>query len=90
MRKPQSAQAGFDRPDAARGKLITRLELRAGDEARIIEQADGALRVESPRAAARALIGSAGRVEPSVVQELRAERRAQAAAEDRDAAREGR
>lgn len=68
--------------------LRRRLGLRAGDEVRISEQADGALRVESHRTAARALIGSAGRVEPSVGEELRAERRAQAAAETRDAARE--
>ncbi len=68
--------------------LRRRLGLRAGDEVRISEEADGALRVETRGAAARSLIGSAGRVEPSVVEDLRAERRAQAAAEERDAARE--
>jgi len=64
-----------------------RLGLRAGDEVRISEEADGALRVESRRAAARALVGSAGRAERSMVDELLAERREQVAAEDRDAAR---
>jgi len=54
---------------------------------RISEQADGVLRVESRRAAARALIGSAGRAKRSAVRELRAERRQQAAAEDHDAKR---
>lgn len=76
-----------------RGRLVLpvelrrRLGLRAGDEVRITEEADGALRVESRRAAARALIGSAGRMKGSAVEELRAERRRQAAAEDRDATR---
>jgi hypothetical protein len=64
-----------------------RLGLRAGDEVRISEEADGVLRVQSHATAARALIGSAGRDEPSVMDDLRAERRAQAAAEDQDAAR---
>lgn len=76
-----------------RGRLVLpaelrrRLGLRAGDEVRISEQADGVLRVESARAAARTLIGSAGNPERSVIEELRAERRAQAAAEDQDAKR---
>lgn len=64
-----------------------RLGLRAGDEVRISEEGDGVLRVESRRAAARALVGSAGRAEQSLVDELRAERREQAAAEDRDSER---
>ncbi len=71
-------------------ELRRRLGLRAGDEVRISEQADGVLRVESRRAAARALIGSAGRAKRSAVEELRAERRRQAAAEDRDAQRRSR
>ena len=76
-----------------RGRLVLpadlrrRLGLRAGDEVKITEEADGVLRVESRRAAARALIGSAGRAKGSVVAELRAERRRQAAAEERDAKR---
>jgi AbrB family looped-hinge helix DNA binding protein len=74
-----------------RGRLVLpaemrrRMGLRAGDEVRISEEADGALRVESRRAAARALIGLAGSSAESVVEELRAERRREAAAEDRDA-----
>jgi len=68
-------------------ELRRRLGLRAGDEVRISEQADGVLRVESRRAAARALIGSAGRAKRSAVEELRAERRRQAAAEDQNTQR---
>jgi len=68
-------------------ELRRRLGLRAGDEVRISEQADGVLRVESRRAAARALIGSAGRAKRSAVEELRPERRRQAAAEDQDTQR---
>lgn len=64
-----------------------RLGLRAGDEVRISEEADGVLRVESRLAAARALIGSAGHAQHSMVDELRADRRAQAAAEDHDSER---
>jgi len=71
-------------------ELRRRLGLRAGDEVRISEQADGVLRVESRRTAARALIGSAGGAKRSAVEELRAERRRQAAAEDRDAKRRSR
>ncbi len=76
-----------------RGRLVLpvdlrrRLGLRPGDEVMISEEADGALRVESRRAAARALIGSAGRAQRSVIEELRAERRRQAAHEDLDAER---
>lgn len=67
-------------------ELRRRLGLRAGDEVKISEEKDGVLRVESSRAAARALIGSAGRTKKgSVLDELRAERRVQAAAEDQDA-----
>jgi|GEM_PF-6816156 len=64
-----------------------RLGLRAGDEVRISEEADGVLRVESRLAAARALVGSAGRADMSMVEELRVDRREQAAAEDQDAER---
>jgi AbrB family looped-hinge helix DNA binding protein len=68
-------------------ELRRRLGLRAGDVVKISEEADGVLRVESRRAAAHALIGSAGRINGSAVEELRAERRRQAAAEDRAAQR---
>lgn len=76
-----------------RGRLVLpvelrrRLGLRAGDEVKISEEADGVLRIESRRAAARALIGSGGRIKGSAVDELRAERRRQAAAEDQDVKR---
>ena len=76
-----------------RGRLVLpaelrrRLGLRAGDEVKISEEAGGILRVETRRAAARALIGSAGRMNGSAVEELRADRRRQAAAEDQDAQR---
>ncbi len=55
-----------------------------------VRQADGVLRLESRRAAARTLIGSAGRARRSVLDELRDERRQQAAAEDKDAERSSR
>lgn len=76
-----------------RGRLVLpaalrrRLGLRAGDELKISEEADGVLRVESRRAAARALIGSAGRLKGSAVEELRDERRRQVVAEDQAAQR---
>lgn len=76
-----------------RGRLVLpvglrrRLGLRPGDEVRISEQADGVLRVESRRAAARALIGSAGSAKLSAIKDLREERRREAAAEDHDAKR---
>jgi AbrB family looped-hinge helix DNA binding protein len=79
-----------------RGRLVLpaefrrRLGLRAGDEVKISEEADGVLRVESRRAAAQALIGSAGRMRGSAVEELRTERRRQAATEDQDAERSSR
>jgi AbrB family looped-hinge helix DNA binding protein len=74
-----------------RGRLVLpaelrrRLGLRAGDEVRISEESPGVLRVESRAVAARGLIGSAGSPGSSVIDELHAERRQQAAAEDRDA-----
>ncbi len=67
--------------------LRRRLDLSVGDEVTISEEADGVLRVQSARAAARALIGSAGRTDGSVLEELRADRRRQVAAEARDAER---
>ncbi|MGH2915027.1 MAG: AbrB/MazE/SpoVT family DNA-binding domain-containing protein [Solirubrobacteraceae bacterium] len=78
-----------------RGRLVLpaalrrRLGLGVGDEVTISEEADGVLRLQSRRAAARALIGLAGRAERSVVEELRVDRRRQAEAEDRDAELDG-
>ncbi len=77
-----------------RGRLVLpkelrrRLGLRPGDEVLISEHADGVLRLESRRLAARALIGSAGSASHSMVEELHEQRRQQAAAEDRQAERE--
>ena len=64
-----------------------RMGLRPGDEVRVSEDPSGVLHVASARVAARALVGSAGPVGHSVVDELLADRRTQARAEDRDAAR---
>jgi hypothetical protein len=61
--------------------------LHAGDEVRITEEADGALRVETRRAAAQALIGLAGTSEESSVDELTTERRREAELEEREAER---
>lgn len=66
-------------------ELRRRLGLRPGDELTISEENEGVLRVESRRAAARSLIGSAGRAKRSTLEELHAERRRQAASEERDA-----
>jgi hypothetical protein len=62
-----------------------RLGLRAGDVVSITEEDDGVLRVESRRAAARALLGIAGSSDRSSLEELKADRRRQLAAEDKDA-----
>jgi bifunctional DNA-binding transcriptional regulator/antitoxin component of YhaV-PrlF toxin-antitoxin module len=66
-----------------------RLGLQAGDMVRITEEADGVLRVESSRAAARALVGIAGTPDGSSFEDLKADRRRQRAAEDKDAERAG-
>ncbi len=71
-------------------ELRRRLGLHPGDEVKISEQGDGVLRVESRRSAARGLIGSAGPAKRSVLDELRADRRRQAAAEVEDAERRSR
>jgi AbrB family looped-hinge helix DNA binding protein len=71
-----------------RGRLVLPVELRrrlglnAGDEVAITEEADGALRIESRLAAARGLIGLAGSLDHSSLDDLRAVRRDQARAED--------
>jgi len=75
-----------------RGRLVLpaalrrRLGMRPGDDLLVSEEPGGALRVESRRAAAQALIGRA-RPAPdhSTVKELRAERRREAAGADADA-----
>jgi AbrB family looped-hinge helix DNA binding protein len=78
-----------------RGRLVipadfrNRLGLKPGDEVRISEESDGSLRVESRRTAAHALIGLAGTLDHSVLEELAADRREQTAAEDADVARPG-
>ena len=77
----------------ARGRLVLPAELRrrlglhAGDEVRISEEADGALRVETRRGAAQSLIGLAGTSEESAVDELTAERHREAEFEEREARR---
>lgn len=71
-----------------RGRLVLPAELRrrlglnAGDEVAITEEPDGALRIESRLAAARALIGLAGSLDHSSLDDLRATRLEQARAED--------
>ncbi len=64
-------------------ELRRRLEMHPGDELVLTEEADGALRLQSRRAAARTLIGLAGQLTHSAVADLRAERRREA---DADAA----
>jgi hypothetical protein len=54
---------------------------------RISEEADGALRVQTRRAAAQALIGLAGTAEASAVDELKAERNRETELEEREARR---
>jgi AbrB family looped-hinge helix DNA binding protein len=87
---PQMPERGTARLDE-RGRLVLpaemrrRLGLQAGDVVRITEEADGVLRVESRRAAARALVGIAGSPDGSSLEDLKADRRRQRAAEDKDA-----
>jgi AbrB family looped-hinge helix DNA binding protein len=76
-----------------RGRLVlpaefrNRLGLKPGDELRISEESDGSLRIESRRTAAHALIGLAGSLDHSALEDLAADRREQAAAEEADAVR---
>jgi AbrB family looped-hinge helix DNA binding protein len=56
-----------------------RLEMRPGDELLVTEEAGGTLRLQSRRSAAHALIGLAGRLEHSAVDDLRDDRRRDAA-----------
>jgi AbrB family looped-hinge helix DNA binding protein len=79
-----------------RGRLVLpaefrdRLGVKPGDEVRISEESDSSLRIESRRTAAHALIGLAGSLDHSVLDDLAADRREQAVAEDADALRSGR
>lgn len=85
-----SAVGGSARLDE-RGRLVLpaalrhRLGLRPGDDFVVTEESEGVLRVESRRAAARALIGLAGPIDHSTVEELRAQRRRDGVGEDADA-----
>ncbi len=76
-----------------RGRLVlpadfrNRLGLKPGDEVTISEESSGSLRIESRRTAAHALIGLAGSLDHSVLEDLATDRREQAAAEEADALR---
>ncbi len=52
-----------------------RLQMRPGDELVVTEEPGGALRLQSRRSAAHSLIGLAGRLEHSAVDDLRSDRR---------------
>lgn len=86
---PRSGTARLD----GRGRLSLpaelrrRLDLRPGDDLVLSEEPDGALRLESRRSAAKALIGSAGSAPHSTVDELLDERGRESAAAARDARR---
>ena len=71
-----------------RGRLVLpaalrrRLGLEPGDDLLVSEEPDGILRVSSRRAAARALIGLAGSLDHSAVDDLRADRTRDATTQD--------
>ena len=85
---PTTGTSGTARIDD-RGRVVLpaevrrRLEMHLGDELVVTEEAGGALRLQSRRAAARSLVGLAGQLAHSAVADLRAERRRDA---DTDAA----
>ncbi len=87
---PHMRERGTARLDE-RGRLVLpaemrrRLGLQAGDVVSITEEDDGVLRVESRRAAARALLGIAGSSDRPSLEGLKADRRRQLAAEHKDA-----
>lgn len=58
-----------------------RLEMRPGDELVVTEEIDGSLRLRSRRSAAHALLGLAGRLEHSAVDDLRDDRQRDASSE---------
>lgn len=55
--------------------LRRRLEMQPGDELVITEEPGGSVRLQSRRSAAHALLGLAGRLEHSAVDDLRTDRR---------------
>lgn len=59
-----------------------RLEMRPGDELVVTEEPGGTLRLQSRRSAAHSLIGLAGRLEHSAVDDLRDNRRRDAATDN--------
>ena len=61
--------------------LRRRLEMRPGDELVVTEEPGGTVRLQSRRAAAHALLGLAGRLEHSAVDDLRDDRRSDATSE---------
>jgi len=56
-------------------EMRRRLEMRPGDELVVTEEPGGALRLQSRRSSAHSLIGLAGRLEHSAVDDLRDDRR---------------
>ena len=79
------ASSGTARLDE-RGRVVLpadirrRLEMRPGDELVVTEEPDGTLRLQSRRCAAHALIGLAGHLEHSAVDDLRDDRHRDTAA----------
>ncbi len=61
--------------------LRRRLEMRPGDELVVTEEAGGTVRLQSRRSAAHALLGLAGRLDHSAVDDLRDDRRVDATTE---------
>ncbi len=61
--------------------LRRRLEMRPGDELVVTEEPGGTVRLQSRRAAAHTLLGLAGRLAHSAVDDLRDDRRSDIAAE---------
>lgn len=81
-----AARGGTARLDE-RGRVVLpadlrrRLEMRPGDELVVTEEAGGTVRLQSRRSAAHALLGLAGRLDHSPVDDLRDDRRVDAATE---------
>jgi AbrB family looped-hinge helix DNA binding protein len=62
--------------------LRRRLEMHPGDELVVTEEPGGTLRLQSRRSAAQALLGLAGRLEHSAVDDLRDDRHRDTATEN--------